>query len=429
MAPALVLLATLLLFTACGGGSGNSDNQPSGRLTFRLQWDRSESRNAGMEKYGTNDCSDVATVTAAAYDADGALLQTGGPWACGNHEAILTQVPANRYVSVAVAGLDASGTALYRGESSEPFFLPGGGTADAGVITAGTFGTTLRSPADGATVLISALTLAWTAVAGTDHYVVQIANSSVFDTDSIVQTLTVDPTDAPSCQPDTTDMGSELTYYWRVQAVDGAGNISQASASRSFNLSFETLAVTITSPTASVVQLGAAVTFTASVTDSDGNPLTADDLTTIDWYSDVNGTLSNQLSFSTDALAGTSHAISLYVEDPVGHYGSTSLALRVNNPPTATILSPINGYRYYYLEDSISCYGTATDPEDGNNTSTTSLQWQLFDSSGTLLDTFNGNSVSVPDSDNNGDGNYTVIFQVTDSDGGTNSQTVDFSWY
>lgn len=424
IASALVSILTALMVVACGGGSSDSESQPTGRLSFQLQWDRTSSSRTGLERAGTDDCSDVVTVTAAAYDTSGGLLQTGGPWDCTDGQGILTRVPANREVRVAIAGFDAYGTALYRGESGA-FYLPGGGSVDAGLITAGTFTATLTSPGDGDIVPITNVTLAWNAVSGADHYVVQVADSYFFDAASIRETLTVDASAAPSCEPDTSYMNVEGSYYWRVQVVDGAGNTSDFSMYRYFFISQEVLTVNITSPAVATVQLGDMVTFTAGVTDPDGNPLTESDLNYISWSSDVNGTLTTtQLSFSTDTLAGAYHSIYLYVSQPSGYYGSAQFNLRVNNPPTATIVFPTAAYQHYNL-NNLSCQGLGDDAEDGNITST--LQWQLFDPSGALIDTGVGGSPTFPFSNFNLiDQYYTITIQLTDQHGGTGTDSVSF---
>ncbi|MEJ2037560.1 MAG: hypothetical protein P8X55_01315, partial [Desulfosarcinaceae bacterium] len=121
LAPALIFLTAALLLAACGGGSGESENQSTGSLSFSVQWDRSSRASGPAGRTGTDDCLDVALVSAAAYDTGGALLQTGGPWACGDHAGTLSLVPANRQVRVAIVGLDVNGIALYRGQSSDAF--------------------------------------------------------------------------------------------------------------------------------------------------------------------------------------------------------------------------------------------------------------------------------------------------------------------
>jgi hypothetical protein len=231
-------LVAALLIAACGGGSGSSDNQPTASLHFSVQWDRAATSSNSYNRYAVSDCSDVATVSAAVYDAGGGLLQTGGPWNCSDGQGTISQVPANHTVRVAIVGHTGSGQALYRGESGQSFYLQPGSSVDAGLIVAGTFVPTLISPTDGASVMVlsTPLTLEWGAVAGADSYVVEIADDISFGDADILQTLTVAAAASPSCQPDTSAMAEDISYYWRVQAVDGAGNESEPTGYRQFTV-------------------------------------------------------------------------------------------------------------------------------------------------------------------------------------------------
>jgi hypothetical protein len=220
----LIFAAILLLLTGCGGGSGDTDSQGTGSISFSVQWDRSAaSRTAYPPRSDVSDCSDVDTVSAAVYSADGSLLQTGGPWNCSDGDGIITDVPAGYTVRVAVVGLYGT-SALYYGQSPA-FYLSRNSQVDAGTITAGSFIPTLLSPANGATVAPSGLTLTWQAVTGAAYYRVTIYDSDY----GVVQEITAGASATPSCQPDTSAYMQDATYHWRVQTVDGAGNLSSAS--------------------------------------------------------------------------------------------------------------------------------------------------------------------------------------------------------
>ncbi len=241
----LTSFLTAVLISACGGGSGGSDTPEPAGVSFRVQWDREGASQSMYEPSDITDCLDVATVSAAVYDVDGSLLQTGGPWNCTDGQGIVSQVPSNHTVQVAVVGYTSGGLARYRGESGQAFYLPAGGSVDAGLITAGTFQSALTSPADGATVMIyvTGLTLRWSAVSGADSYIVEISDDVGFAAANILQTLTVDASADPFCQPDTSTMQVDYYYYWRVHVIDGAGNQSEPSGYRQFLISYNTAPV------------------------------------------------------------------------------------------------------------------------------------------------------------------------------------------
>jgi hypothetical protein len=416
-------LLAVVFVAACSGSSSDSDDQTAGRVSFSVQWERQASRTSHAGRTAVSDCSDVDMVSAAVYDTSGSLLQTGGPWNCDDHEGTVTQVPANRYVSIAIVGL-TSDLARYRGASSDTFYLPSGGSVDAGTITASAFGVTLTSPSDGASVAPFALVLTWNAVSGADHYIVQIADDSSFTADSILQTITADASANPSCRPETAGMNGSTAYYWRVQAVDSAGNTSEHSTSRQFNVNFNLLTVTITAPVAnSVEQSGDAINFNATVLDPQGNPLSEGDLTSIEWNSSVDGLLSNELSFSLVDINNGEHTITLSVESGL-NYGDASITFRINEQPVATILSPTSTDSHPSNTD-LNCNGTATDPEDGS-LSGGDLVWELYNPSGDLIDSDTGISPVFESSNFVDVGNYTLTLEATDSDQGSTTTTVTF---
>ncbi len=253
-------LSAVLLIAACGGGSGSSDNQPTASLSFRVQWDRSATSRNSVQRDAVSDCSDVATVSAAVYDVGGGLLQTGGPWNCSDGQGTIRQLPANHTVQVAIVGHTSSGLARYRGQSGQSFYLPAGGSVDAGLIVAGTFLPALISPTDGASIMVlsTGLTLAWGAVTGAESYIVEVADDISFEAAAILQTLSVDASASPSCQPDTSAMTEDTSYYWRVQAVDGAGNESEPTGYRQFTVNLNM------PPVASIVQPADGTSFLTS---------------------------------------------------------------------------------------------------------------------------------------------------------------------
>jgi hypothetical protein len=239
-----------LLIAACGGGADSSDNQQTASLSFKVQWDRSATSRGSYDRYAVSDCSDVATVSAAVYDVGGGLLQTGGPWDCSDGQGTVSNLPANHTVRIAIVGHTAGGLARYRGESGQTFYLQSGSSVDAGLIVAGSFLPTLTSPTDGTSVMVlsTPLTLEWDAVDGADGYIVEVADDISFAGAALLQTLTVPSAANPSCQPDTSAMTEDTSYYWRVQAVDGAGNESEPTGYRQFTVNLNM------PPVASIIQ-------------------------------------------------------------------------------------------------------------------------------------------------------------------------------
>jgi hypothetical protein len=328
-ARSLLAVVLVALLAACSGGSGDAGSQPTGSLSFRVQWDRSAVPRGQAARAGVGDCSDVDTVAAAVYDANGGLLQTGGPWNCTDGQGIVSQVPAERYVQVAVVGLTTGGLARYRGQSSGFFYLPAGPTFDAGLITAPAFTATLTSPADGATVPVSGLTLAWDAVTGADSYVVEIADDIGFGS-AVFQTLTVDSSAGPSCQPDTSALRVDLPYFWRVQVVDGAGNTSEPSGALRFFISNQLPTARIIAPAGGYIHtLNTPLTCQGQGTDPEDGALTG---TALQWQLlDIDGQLLWSGSGAAPVIDAThftnsgTYTITLQVTDANGGTGSASV--------------------------------------------------------------------------------------------------------
>jgi hypothetical protein len=235
----IIFTVTILCLIGCGGGGGGggSDGGDTASIRFSVQWDRSRNLDSDI-RYGVDDCLDVNTVSAAVY-AGSQLIQTGGPWNCADGHGTLAGVPAGNTVRVAVAGHDANGRTLYRGESTDRFFLPGGETVDAGLVVAGSFVPTLISPYTGSYFYNGGAfpELSWNAVRGARLYRVSIAKYG--DSPSPILTVlsyaTTYQTD-PQLFIDAFTSNYFGIYQWSVQAVDRAGNRSDYSDSWSFTL-------------------------------------------------------------------------------------------------------------------------------------------------------------------------------------------------
>lgn len=159
-------------------------------------------------------------------------------------------------------------------------------------------------------------------------------------------------------------------------------------------------------------KLGNSVAFNGSGTDSDGT------IASYAWTSNIDGVLSSTDSFSTSDLSIGTHVITFTVTDNHGATGTAEVTIRINNPPIASILSPING-SVYSQRDSTTFNGTGTDA-DGTIASyawTSSLEDVIGN------DSFSSFSLHV--------GIHTITLTVTDNDGanGTAEVTINQTEY
>ncbi|MCK5920806.1 MAG: choice-of-anchor J domain-containing protein, partial [Methylococcales bacterium] len=99
-------------------------------------------------------------------------------------------------------------------------------TVDLTVSAAAPGGTTLTSPADGATNIANPPTLQWTATAGASSYLVEVATDAGFS--NIVYSATVNGTSTNA-----SGLATGTQYYWRVTASNGCG-AGTASSTYSF---------------------------------------------------------------------------------------------------------------------------------------------------------------------------------------------------
>jgi hypothetical protein len=149
------------------------------------------------------------------------------------------------------------------------------------------------------------------------------------------------------------------------------------------------------------------ISFTGTTTDVDGF------IATLSWSSGLDGTLSNEPSFDTSTLSIGTHTITFTVTDNNNATTTAQITIRINSPPTATILSPLDG-SVYSQRDTAFFEGSGSD-SDGT---ISAFEWTSnFDGViGTTL-SFSSSSLSV--------GFHTITLKVTDNDGSTDSAQIN----
>jgi hypothetical protein len=113
--------------------------------------------------------------------------------------------------------------------------------------------------------------------------------------------------------------------------------------------------VIITAPTDnSVFNPGEIISFIGSADDLDGS------IHTLSWSSSLDGTLSTEPSFDTSALSIGTHTITFSATDNDGAIASDQISLRINNPVSASIITPSGG-SVFNPGETVSFEGGATD--------------------------------------------------------------------
>ncbi len=432
----LVLLATLML-VACGDKGSESDPQPTADVAVQVAMAPD-----GSEAKDLTDCVDVDFVTAAVYSSSGELLQTGGPWACEDGGGLIEDVPANQSVYVAVVGL-LDGVARFRGELTEPIFLPANELVDAGTITANDFYVTLVTPVNNDREYdVYNVPLTWDPVSGAVEYWVYIW--LIENSESLLPgfPVRVAASDAQSYQPDGSLFAVGNDYQWAVQAVDGAGNQSPYDDglelgiyTRRFYLSYinpgslDELIVTINSPDSNQeFPSGTSVPFDATVTDGDGNPVQA--FRSIEWRDNATDTLLNVdgqgLNFNYDSFEPGDYTVTLTVVDTNNNPGQAEVSFSVAQPEpelTVTIQSP-EPNQVFPSGTPVPFSASVTDGDGNAVEEFNSIEWR-DNATGTVLNV-DGQGLSF-NYYNFEAGNYTVTLTVVDTNDVGGSAEVSFS--
>jgi hypothetical protein len=153
----------------------------------------------------------------------------------------------------------------------------------------------------------------------------------------------------------------------------------------------------------SIYTLGDSITFTGTGTDYDGS------IILYEWSSGTDGILSSESSFDTSDLSAGTHIITFTVTDDDGVADSAQATVKVNSPPTALIVLPVDG-SVHSQSDTISFEATGTDT-DGT---VVAYSW-TSDADGVLSSTnsFSATGLSI--------GTHILTLTVTDDDGATAS--------
>ncbi len=226
----------LIFFSACGSGSGTSQNTSSdtGSIGFSVEWNGAPTIEAfsASVRGASLDCqaAGVSTVEGKIYDEDNNFLG-GDARDCEAHSGRITGVRAGINRKLVILAKDPSGNVLYRGEVIG-ITVTAGQRTNAGTIVADLFNPTLLTPSDGSTVTNGAFSFEWASVIGASEYQIQVSPYSGFTSTVIDETVTT-----TSYAPTTTL--SVGTHYWRVKAKDAYGNGSQWSEVWDFTISAE----------------------------------------------------------------------------------------------------------------------------------------------------------------------------------------------
>ena len=319
------------ILAACGGGGNGSVETRSDtcQLAFKVSWgaqDRAAGDDQGVPRAIV--CADIASVSAYVYDDDSGVLSSGGPWDCAAGSATMENVPAGGSARVVVLGSVGSGRVLYWGRS-EQIYLEANTVVDAGTIVADSFVPVIVAPADQASVNPDAFALVWQVVTGADGYRVVIARDEGFSDVVIDETVSGETTSTYS----PLGLESGYTYFWRINAVDMAGNQGGGSIVRQFSVTEADNSppvVVILSPTDEArFEYGTNVVFSGSASDAEDVVVPA---SALQWSSDVDGLIGNGATVQTAGLSEGTHQITLTATDSQGLSQSTGVSIIIYQP-------------------------------------------------------------------------------------------------
>src|SRR5206468_2949781 len=148
---------------------------------------------------------------------------------------------------------------------------------------------------------------------------------------------------------------------------------------------------------------GDAVSFVGFASDPVDGSLTA----ALAWTSSLDGVLGTGGSLTLSTLTAGVHTLTASVSDSGGRTASASRSITVSGRPAVTITTPLSGARFNQA-DTISFTAAATDPEDGDVSSTTAWpagRHGALGTGGTITPTIRGATQSITARATDRDGN------------------------
>jgi hypothetical protein len=238
----LVLLCDF--FFACGDQPekiASHKISETGALDFKVIWLNRNPKSAQLEQnYVTAEsvpdiCNEgVTTVEAIVYFEGG--RRNGGPWSCSEGKGTITNIEAGNNRTVVIIGKNGT-SPTYRGSISG-VTVTTGETTDAGEIECLYFVPEALEPANESEVVEGEYQLRWRGVESAERYQIQLSAESNFQT-KIVDTAVQQTTYLPP-----SNLIGRGTYYWRLRAEDGQGNLGAWTSALSFTVTYTIFNVT-----------------------------------------------------------------------------------------------------------------------------------------------------------------------------------------
>jgi hypothetical protein len=327
---AVIIVFFPLLLSACGGDNCPSSESASetGTVSFNLVYHGADAGNL-LSQAAVIDCAGigVATVEAAVYNSNNAILVDGGPWDCDAGQGTIASVPAGSGRIVVILGKDSAGDVVFRGEKSG-IAVVAGDQNDAGTINCHSFVPNLQAPADGAVVNAGAMGFAWFSAAGAVEYQVIVSQNSDMS-DPVIDYISSAVNYTPA------GLSNAQTYYWQVIAIDAYNNSGVGSRIWSFTIDAShdnsSPLAEITSPThGSTFTTDDAIVLAGSGSDQEDGDLSGDSLV---WESDLNGEIGRGETVTSDTLSEGTHQITLTATDADGATGTDSVTITIAAAP------------------------------------------------------------------------------------------------
>jgi hypothetical protein len=221
-------------------GCTESENENVGSLTFSIKWMgpptgsldsqvRAPAPDAEQSSVPiTCEAGGISEVVATLYHSNGVKLASVGPLNCSNPVFTLHSIPVSSSLQLMVAGKNAAGKVLYRGERDK-IRIVYHETTGAGTIAATPFTPGLSAPEDLVMMGSASVRFIWSDVHGVTTYRLQASKNSNFTP------LVIDASTKSASYVTTADLASG-TYYWRVMAKDVFNNSGEWTTPWSFTV-------------------------------------------------------------------------------------------------------------------------------------------------------------------------------------------------